>query len=245
MIIKLTIEYDGTNYYGFQHQHELTNIEDEIISAISNIDKTVCKIYGSGRTDRFVHAKGQVIHFETSMEIAEYKWMISINSFLPDDIRVIEVKYVKDDFHARFSVVEKRYSYLIKTENYNVFDRNYFGYYPKIDINKMNDSLKSIIGTFDFKGFCSSKINELKDTVRTIYKAEIISHSNHFEIIFHGDGFLRYQIRKIVGSLIEVGLGKLSHDEFINIVDKKDPKLSNKMAFPQGLYLMQVIYKED
>ncbi len=244
MVIKLTIEYDGTNYYGFQHQPGFPNIEDELIKAISSIDKSIDKIYGSGRTDRFVHAKGQVVHFETNMEIADYKWMMSINSFLPQDIRVLEVKHESDNFHARFSVVEKKYSYLIKTKNYRVFDRNYYGYYPKINLDKMNITLQSILGEHDFKGFCSSKINELKDTVRTIYNAEIINHDDYIEITFTGDGFLRYQIRKMVGSLIEVGLGKLSHEQFMNIIKEKNPSLSNKMALPQGLYLMEVIYEE-
>lgn len=245
MIIKLVLEYDGANYYGFQHQVNLKNIEDEIVKSISNIDKTVVKVYGSGRTDRFVHAKGQVVHFESNMIIDEYKWRISINSFLPDDIKVISVKYMSDDFHARFSVLEKRYSYFIKIDDFSVFDRNYFGYYPSIDIDKMNTTIKVLEGTHNFKGFCSSKINELKDTTRTIYKAEIISHNGYIEIKFHGDGFLRYQVRKMVGSLIEVGLGKLSKVDFIDIINKQDPKLSNKMALAQGLYLMEVIYKED
>lgn len=242
MIIKLKIEYDGTNYFGFQHQNNLLNIEDEIVKAVSSIDSTITKVYGSGRTDRFVHAKGQVVHFETIMEIPEYKWMISINSFLPDDIKVISVTHESDNFHARFSAKEKMYSYLLKMENFSVFDRNYFGYYPNIDLTKMSDALDRVVGEHDFKGFCSSKINVLKDTVRTIYKAEIIAHNDYVEIKFHGNGFLRYQIRKMVGSLIEVGLGKLSVEEFYSIIEKKDPKLSNKMALPQGLYLMEVKY---
>ncbi len=244
MIVKLVIEYDGTNYYGFQHQDDLPNIEDLLISSISNIDKSVSKIYGSGRTDRFVHAKGQVVHFETSKQIAEYKWVSSINSFLPDDIKVVELKYMPEDFHARFSAISKKYSYLIKTEDYHVFDRNYFGYYPKVDFNLLEECFDILKGTHDFKGFCSSKINELKDTNRTIFDIQLIKHSNYYEISFHGSGFLRYQIRKMVGSLIEVGLGKLSKEKFSNILTSKDPSLSNKMALPQGLYLMEVNYKE-
>ncbi len=242
MIVKLVIEYDGTNYYGFQHQDNLHNIEDELIKAISSIDDKVTKVYGSGRTDRFVHAKGQVVHFEASRVIEEYKWMISINSFLPDDIKVVSVKHEKDDFHARFSATSKKYSYLIKKDNYSVFDRNYFGYYPKIDLDKIEDALKVLVGTHNFKGFCSSKINEMKDTIRTIYSADIIKHSDYIEISFYGNGFLRYQVRKMIGSLIEVGLGKLSKEDLLNIIKQEDPKLSNKMAVAQGLYLMEVNY---
>lgn len=245
MIIKLVLEYDGSNYFGFQSQPNYSNIEDEITKAINSIDKNVIKIYGSGRTDRFVHAKGQVVHFESNMHIEEYKWLVSINSFLPDDIKVLSVKYEKDDFHARFSALKKRYSYLFKIENFSVFDRNYYGYYPNVDIIKLEECLKELIGSHDFKGFCSSKINELKNTIRIIYEAEVINHNGFYEITFYGNGFLRYQVRKMVGSLIEVSLGKLSKEQFVNILNSNDPKLSNKMAQPQGLYLIDVVYSEE
>ncbi len=245
MIIKLVIEYDGTNYYGFQHQENLSNIEDELVKAINNIDKSVLKVYGSGRTDRFVHAKGQVVHFETKMDLDNYRWITSINSFLPNDIKILKASKESDDFHARFNALGKRYSYLIKTENLSVFDRNYYGYYPNINLDLMNNAITHLIGEHDFKGFCSSKIHELKPTVRQIYDAKIIEHNNYIEIAFYGNGFLRYQIRKMVGSLIEVGLNKLDLENFIKIITSKDPKLSNKNAEAQGLYLMEVIYKED
>ncbi len=245
MIIKLIIEYDGTNYYGFQHQDNLNNIEDELIKAISSIDKDVTKVYGSGRTDRYVHAKGQVVHFESNMIIQEYKWMVSINSFLPDDIKVVTVEHEQNDFHARFSALSKKYSYLIKLKDFSVFDRNYFGYYPNINIALMKPALNELLGKHNFKGFCSSKINDMKDTIREIYDAKIITHDTYIEIIFHGNGFLRYQVRKMVGSLIEVGLGKLSIEKFKEIIINQDPRLSNKMAVAQGLYLMEVKYKES
>lgn len=242
MVIKLVLEYDGTNYYGFQRQINLINIEDELVKAISNIDNNVDKVHGSGRTDRFVHARGQVVHFETNKVIEEYKWLVSINSFLPKDIRVKSVNYMNDDFHARFSAISKKYSYLIKENNYSVFDRNYFGYYPNLDLNKMNIAIKELLGTHNFKGFCSSKINEMKDTNRTIFEAKIIEQNDYIEIMFHGNGFLRYQVRKMIGSLIEVGLNKLSLEKFIEILNSEDPSLSNKMAVAQGLYLMEVNY---
>ncbi len=164
---------------------------------------------------------------------------------MPKDIRVLSVDYVKDDFHARFSAVSKKYSYLIKSNNYRVFDRNYFGYYKGIDLELMNKAINKLIGTHNFKGFCSSKINEMKDTIRTIYEANIIEHNDYIEISFHSNGFLRYQVRKMIGSLIEVGLNKLSIEEFVCIIESEDPRLSNKMAVAQGLYLMEVIYMEE
>ena len=114
MRIKLVISYDGTRYYGFQHQNNALNIEDVLLEAIQRIDSNVLKIYGSGRTDRFVHAKGQVVHFDTEKEILEYKWVLAINTFLPEDIKVISCEYVSDEFHARYSAIEKEYRYYIR-----------------------------------------------------------------------------------------------------------------------------------
>ena len=142
MRIKLTVAYDGTNYYGFQHQNDVKNIEDVILNAIQKIDGSVEKIYGSGRTDRFVHAKGQVIHFDTQKDILEYKWVQAINTFLPEDINVLKCEYVSDDFHARYSAVKKEYRYYIRHKSYDLFYRNYAEYIPNIDIDKLKTNIK-------------------------------------------------------------------------------------------------------
>ena len=101
MRVKMEVAYDGTNYYGFQHQPKFPSIEDELVKAIHKIDSSVDKIFGSGRTDRYVHAKGQAIHFDTEKEILPYKWVQAVNTFLPDDIKILSCEYVNDDFHAR------------------------------------------------------------------------------------------------------------------------------------------------
>jgi len=242
MIVKMEISYDGTNYYGFQHQDDLPTIEDYLLEAIQKVDSSVEKIYGSGRTDRFVHAKCQVISFESKLDIKEYNWCRAVNSFLPLDIRVNSAKNESDDFHARFSAKSKEYRYYIKNTEYSVFDRNYTEYITNLDVDKMDEAIKLFIGTHDFKGFCSAQINELKDTVKTIYEAKINRLDDKLEIVFIGNGFLKYQVRTMVGTLVDIGLGRKNISIIDEIFEKRDPKLSNKVVSGHGLFLYKVNY---
>lgn len=242
MRIKLVISYDGTRYYGFQHQNNALNIEDVLLEAIQRIDSNVLKIYGSGRTDRFVHAKGQVVHFDTEKEILEYKWVLAINTFLPDDIKVISCEYVSDEFHARYSAVKKEYRYFIRHKSYDIFYRNYMDYVSGLDLNLMQEAISKFIGVHDFKGFCSAKIAPLKTTVKEIFEAKIIEHDEYIEIVFIGDGFLKYQVRTMVGTLVDIATGKKNINVIDEIFESKDPKMTNTVLSGHGLYLMSVSY---
>lgn len=242
MRIKLTIAYDGSRYYGFQHQNNVLNIEDVILSAIQKIDNGVDKIYGSGRTDRFVHAKGQVIHFDTTKDILEYKWVQAINTFLPDDIIVLECQYVSSDFHARYSAVKKEYRYYIRHKSYDIFSRNYADYIPNIDINLLSRCIKKLKGKHDFRGFCSAKIVKEKTTIKEIYVAELIEHDDFLELVFVGDGFLKYQIRTMVGTLIDIATGKKDESIIDEIFESKNPAKTNRVVSGKGLYLISVTY---
>ena len=242
MRIKLTIAYDGSRYFGFQHQNDVLNIEDVILQAIQKIDSSVDKIFGSGRTDRFVHAKGQVVHFDTQKEILEYKWQQAINTFLPEDIVVLKCEYVSDDFHARYSAVKKEYRYYIRHKSFDVFCRNYAEYIPNIDLEILKRNIKKLEGKHDFKGFCSAKIAKEKPTVKEIYVAEVIEHEEFLELIFIGDGFLKYQIRTMVGTLIDIATGKKSEDIIEEIFETKNPEKTNRVLTGKGLYLMNVTY---
>jgi tRNA pseudouridine38-40 synthase len=242
MRIKLTVAYDGTNYYGFQHQNNVKNIEDVILSAIKNIDGSVEKIYGSGRTDRFVHAKGQVIHFDTIKEISEYKWVLAINTFLPDDINVLKCEYVSDDFHARYSALKKEYRYYIRHKSYDIFYRNYAEYIPNIDLEKLKVNIKKLEGKHDFRGFCSAKIAKEKPTIKEIFTAEVIEHDEFLELVFIGDGFLKYQIRTMVGTLIDIATGKKDESIIEEIFETKNPEKTTRVLTGAGLYLISVTY---
>ena len=242
MRIKLTVAYDGTRYYGFQHQENVLNIEDVLLAAIRKIDCDVEKIYGSGRTDRYVHAKGQVIHFDTAKDILEYKWVQAINTFLPDDINVLECEYVSDDFHARYSALKKEYRYYIRHKKYDIFYRNYADYIPNINVDLLKKNIQKLEGQHDFRGFCSAKIVKEKSTIKEIYQASVIEHDEFLELVFVGDGFLKYQIRTMVGTLIDIATGKKAENIIEEIFETKNPAITNRVVTGKGLYLISVTY---
>lgn len=242
MRIKLTVSYDGSRYFGFQHQDNVLNIEDAILSAIQKIDSSVDKIYGSGRTDRYVHAKGQVIHFDTQKDILEYKWVMAINTFLPDDINVLECEKVSDDFHARYSAVRKEYRYYIRHHSYDIFYRNYMDYIPNIDVELLKKNIKKLEGLHDFRGFCSAKIAKEKSTMKEIFEASVIEHDDYLELVFIGNGFLKYQVRTMVGTLVDIATGKKSEDIIEEIFESKNPEITTRVVSGKGLYLISVTY---
>lgn len=242
MRIKLTVAYDGTNYYGFQHQNNVLNIEDALLQAIQRVDNSVEKIYGSGRTDRFVHAKGQVVHFDTNKKILEYKWILAINTFLPEDIHVLTCEYVNDDFHARFSAVKKEYRYYIRYKSFDIFTRNYAEYIPNIDLDKMEKNIKRFLGVHDFRGFCSAQISKEKSTVKEIYRADMIVHDEYLELVFVGNGFLKYQIRTMVGTLVDIATGRKDESIIDEIFETLNPGKSTRVLSGCGLYLVEVSY---
>ena len=242
MRIKLTVAYDGSKYFGFQHQNDALNIEDIILSSIQKIDTSVQKIYGSGRTDRYVHAKGQVIHFDSEKDIEEYKWVQAINTFLPEDIMVLQAEKVSDDFHARYSAKKKEYRYYIRYKSYDLFYRNYAEYIPNIDIDLLKLNIKKLEGLHDFKGFCSAKIAKEKSTIKEIFTAEVIEHKEFLEIVFIGDGFLKYQVRTMIGTLIDIATGKKEEAIIDKIFETKNPELTTRVLSGVGLYLIKVTY---
>ena len=171
MRIKITLAYDGTRYYGYQHQPGKITVQDTFEEALAIITKEKTKTFASGRTDGHVHALGQVLHFDTNIEMKEKNWMRALNSLLPEDIKVKEVEHVSDDFHARFSVVKKEYRYYIKLGEYDVFKNNYSAYYEKLDVDKMKEGIKYFLGEHDFTSY--SRYVDKKSTIRTIYEASI------------------------------------------------------------------------
>ncbi len=240
--VKCIIEYDGSRYGGFQIQPNTDTIEAHLIEVLSLITKENVKIYGSGRTDKGVHAKGQVINFYTNVNIPCDKFKYAINNQLPLDIRVTNLEYVDMSFHARFSAIKKEYRYYVKQEPLNAFEHNYIVSLKKIDLNLVKNGLKLLEGRHNFKGFCSMDVDKRKDFVKTIYEASVIENGTTLEFKFVGTGFLKYQIRRMMAVLIAIGL----HEEDISIITKiletKDPCLYTKVAEPNGLYLTKVYY---
>lgn len=240
MRYKVTISYDGTNYHGFQKQKNAHTIEAEINDALFKIHKRDIKIVASGRTDRGVHALGQVFHFDSNLNMTTNEFKKALNSHLPEDIRVFDICVVDNDFNARHSAIKKTYKYIINQE-YDLFNRNHELYYPyKLDLELFKKALKKFIGTHDFFGFAGYVKD--KPTVKEIYEAYLILDGTKIIITFTGNAFLKYMVRKMVGTLLDIASGKKDISVIDKIFETKERNLSGKTINPEGLYLVRVYY---
>ena len=242
----IKFSYDGSAYCGFQKQKQKPSIEEELEKALKKINNnSPTKVTATGRTDKGVHALCQYAHIELNINITEKKLKRALNSNLPPDIHVIEAKIVDDKFHARYDVIEKTYEYLINTGEYNPIERNYvFQYNYQLNIDKMKEAIKYFLGTHDFRAFVTDN-KEKENCIRTITKAEIETINEKIKITFTGNGFLRYQVRNMVGILIKVGENKISPETVEKIIESKDRTKSGKTAPAEGLYLVDVKYNKD
>ena len=242
----MTFSYDGSNFSGYQKQPKLRTVQGEIEKALKEInDNKKVDIHASGRTDAKVHALNQKAHFELDMKITVDKLAKGLNSLLPEDIYIKKIDEVADDFHARFSAIGKEYVYVINMGEYNPLERNYvYQHNDKLDVIEMERGLKYIEGTHNFRAF--TKVDEEKDDyVRTISQTNLIRDNkdlNKITLVFVGTGFLRYMVRNIVGTLIEVGQGERKSEDIIDILKSKDRTKAGKTANPEGLYLKNVFY---
>lgn len=242
----LTISYDGTNYCGYQTQPKLPTIQGALELAIKKVNNNKKSILqASGRTDKRVHALGQCAHVDLDIEITSKKLKRALNSNLPDDIHIIKVEEVSNGFHARYLVKSKEYHYFINLGEYNPTERNYvFQYNYKLDIKRMKKAIKVFLGTHDFRAFVTEN-REKENCVRTITKASIKKVSkDKYVFIFKGNGFLRYQVRNMVGILIRLGEGKISKKELKEILESKTREKTGVTAKAEGLYLVKVEYKK-
>ena len=243
MRYKATVSYDGSGYYGWQSQNDKPSVQQKLNEAISSITNETVSITGSGRTDSRVHAYGQTFHFDTDKKFADLA--SSINSQLPDDIHVIKVEEVSDDFHARYDVRWKHYDYLINNGPYDPLKRNYCVHeQEKLDTELMKKAGDVFLGEHDFTSFNATKKQEIANQTRTIYNISVASDGNMIRISFYGSGFLRYMVRMLAQTMIEAGKGKITANEIREMLDKKDKEACHYNGQPQGLYLMEVGYQD-
>ena len=237
----IQFSYDGSAYSGFQTQAGKNTIQEQLENAlmiVNNHKKT--NLVATGRTDKGVHALSQYAHADIDVTITEKKLKRALNSNLPDDIHVIDTKIVDDSFHARYNVLEKTYEYWINMGEYNPLERNYvFQYNYQLNVEQMKKAIQLLIGTHDFRAFVTDN-KEKENCIRTITSATIEEEKNKLKITFTGDGFLRYQVRNMVGILIKVGENKISTEDVKKILDSKDRNKAGKTAPAQGLYLVNV-----
>lgn len=244
MRYKIKFSYDGSAYAGFQSQKGLETIQEkmeEALTKVNNGKKT--NIVATGRTDKGVHALAQYGHADIDVNITEKKLKRALNSNLPEDIHVIETQEEKDDFHARYNVKEKKYEYKINLGEYNPIERKYvFQYNHELDINKIKEAIQYFEGEHDFRAFVTDN-KEKENCIRTITKTKVEVKNNILTINFQGTGFLRYQVRNMVGILIRVGENKIEPEKITEIINSKDRTKSGKTAPAEGLYLVDVIYE--
>ena len=268
---KMILQYDGTRYNGWQKQGNTKNtIQGKIEEILSRYFGQEIELHGSGRTDAGVHAVGQVANFK-----ADYKDVLilknDLNSFLPEDIKIMSLDCVDNRFHARLNAVGKEYRYYISLDKKrDVFGRRYMAELScpeKLDVERMKEASKRFLGEHDFQGFSDNKskkstIRRIDDIEFRLYNAGVLDNASdkkedlnlkechnfalgdgqYIEIIFHGNGFLYHTIRLIVGTMLAVGMGEVSADIIDEIFDSRDRKKVPYMAPAEGLFLYNVKY---
>lgn len=243
--IKLIIEYDGSNYCGWQKQKDKTTIEGEITKALEKVTGHEIKLIGSGRTDAGVHALGQVANFLTHSTIPGEKYKYALLPLLPDDISIRESEEVHLDFHSRFDASKKRYKYIVYNDEFpKAIYRNFTYQVPfEINIEDMVEASKDLIGSKDFTSFMVAN-TETFTTIKTIYSISIEEEKDLIVFTIEGSSFLRNMIRIIIGTLIYIGTGKVAKEEIRQILLDKKRESAGPTAPPQGLYLEKVYYEK-
>lgn len=241
---KLTIEYDGTAYNGWQRQKTGRTIQGEIEKAISVITQQKVTLAGAGRTDAGVHALGQVANFVCDTMLEPGAFIKGLNSLLPGNIIIRDCVSEHKDFHSRYDAKSKIYNYrILNREIPSAIERHYTWFIrKKIDVEAMQKAASHLVGTHDFKAFEGTG-SPRKSTIRSVLRAGIILKKVDL-IIFdiEADGFLRFMVRNIVGTLVGVGLGKITSGDFKGILESRDRGNAGITAPPQGLFLVEVKY---
>ncbi|MCP2038903.1 tRNA pseudouridine(38-40) synthase TruA [Chryseobacterium sp. HSC-36S06] len=237
----IEFSYCGKNYFGYQIQPREISVQQELEKALSTLLRQEIKTTGAGRTDTGVHATKMFAHFDTDIK-PDQNLVYKLNSFLPDDIAVKKIFEVKDDFHARFNATYRTYEYYISSEK-NPFtqDSSWQMWRRKLDIDQMNEACKILFEYEDFTSFAKlqtdSKTNNCK-----IYKAIWEQKGTEMKFTISADRFLRNMVRAIVGTMVEIGNGKIKPEDLRKIIEKKDRNSAGTSAPPQGLFLVDVGY---
>lgn len=246
MRVALGIEYEGSNYAGFQRQTTLKTVQGELERALSTVANEKIEIQCAGRTDAGVNATGQVVHFDTNAVRSERSWIMGTNVNLPDDIAVTFAKIVDDSFHARFSAKARRYRYIISNTVYRpgILNKGVSVYQGNFDIEKMQEAADYIIGEHDFSSFRAAD-DESRTSMRCVHFVKISRFGQYIVFDIAANAFLMHMVRNIVGSLLTVGNGQNSVQWFKDMFDAKDRNQAGPTAKPYGLYLVDVTYPND
>ena len=241
---RMLIQYDGTRYNGWQKQGDTENtIQQKFEAILEKMTGSPVDVHGAGRTDAGVHALGQVAQFRCETDLTPEEIRTYINTYLPDDIGVLDVSVAAPRFHSRFNATAKVYRYRIcKDKGKHVFDRKYMHLYRgSLDTAAMKVATIQLRGEHDFKSFCGNPHMQ-KSTVRTIYSITIDETDDEIDITFIGSGFLQYMVRILVGTLIEVGEGRRDPLSMDALMESRSRKMAGPTAPASGLTLVEVRY---
>ena len=240
---KVVISYNGVNFNGYQKQSNLRSVQGEIEKVLNKIHGYEVKSFGSGRTDKGVHALGQVFNFESELNMNSEQFKKAFNSLLPSDIYVEGIEEVPLSFHSRYSARSKEYHYILNEGQYNVLEKDYvFQFNKKLNLEKMKEASKLFLGEHDFRNFCASEEGKVKDYIRVINSIEIERVDNRITFVFKGNGFMRYMVRMIVAILVEIGKERKNISFIKERLDVGELKRSNYKVDACGLYLVKVNY---
>ena len=241
--IRLLIEYDGTNYAGWQRQKNDVTIQETLAKAVERVIQEKATIYGASRTDAGVHAIRQVANFKTNSSISSERLIHAVNFYLPHDITVKDAVDAPESFHAQYAAIAKVYRYTLFNDWIRTSLNSNFCYICgfQLDIEKMTEAAGYIVGTHDFTSFTTKAVQE-KNRIRTVKKLDIIKDGKYIYFTIEADGFLYNMVRTIVGTLIEVGRGKISAGDIKGILDVKKRKLAGPTVPARGLCLIEVKY---
>ncbi len=242
--IRLILEYDGSRYHGWQRQIDGPTIQGIIEEKIQMMTREPVRLIASGRTDAGVHALNQVCNFITKTKIDQGALQRGLNALLPDDILIKKAEYVPLDFQAMFSAKSKTYEYrILNRKEPDVFLRSYAWHLERgLEIEAMHKCISTLCGKHDFSSFRSSGSGN-RNPVREMMRAELQGPDQGLlRFDFEANGFLRHMVRNIVGTVVEVGQGKMGFDEFSEIFQSKDRRKAGIKAPPQGLFLIKVQY---
>ncbi|EET58664.1 tRNA pseudouridine synthase A [Marvinbryantia formatexigens DSM 14469] len=241
--VKLIVAYDGTNYSGWQIQPNAVTIESMLNLHLSELLGEPIRVIGASRTDAGVHALGNVAVFDTSARMPAEKISYAMNTRLPQDIRIQDSCEVAADFHPRFCKTIKTYEYRILNRRFPDPTRRLYSlfYYYPLDVENMRRALAYLVGEHDFKSLCTHK-EEVENTVRTIYEADIQKDGDMISIRISGNGFLYNMVRIIVGTLLRVGSGYYPPEYMQELLAAKNRQAAGETAPPQGLTLLEIRY---
>ncbi|MDD6195239.1 MAG: tRNA pseudouridine(38-40) synthase TruA [Lachnospiraceae bacterium] len=241
---KLKISYDGTRYYGWEHQPDRETIQGKLETVLTRMcDGQMVDVIGAGRTDAGVHARAMVANARMDTGLSCEEILTYMNRYLPDDIAVLEVREASERFHARYKAVGKTYRYTCFDGPVKpVFDRKYYtSIDTALDVEKMQQAAVYLEGEHDYKSFCGNSRMK-KSTVRIVDTITIHRRKGYVYLTFHGTGFLQNMVRIMVGTLLEVGLGRMEPEQVRDILEAKDRKVAGPTAPAKGLCLMKVDY---